>query len=98
MIDDVSTTRTPALRTPPAAAVPPRFSRGDVILFGSTLAVTAVAGIARYAGAGTVFPFVAAAAATALLASVVGRSVDRLGDRLGAGATGVLQSALGNLP
>src|SRR5499427_584550 len=42
--------------------------------------------------------FVSAAIAVALLASLVGRSVDRLGNRLGAGATGVLQSALGNLP
>ena len=33
-----------------------------------------------------------------LLAALVGRCVERLGDRLGAGATGVLQSALGNLP
>jgi len=32
------------------------------------------------------------------LAALVGRSVEQLGDRLGAGATGVLQSALGNLP
>src|SRR4051794_30526554 len=29
---------------------------------------------------------------------LVGRSVDQVGERLGAGATGVLQSALGNLP
>src|SRR5581483_3497365 len=36
--------------------------------------------------------------AIAALASLVGRSVDALGARLGAGATGVLQSALGNLP
>lgn len=36
--------------------------------------------------------------ALALLASLVGRAVDALGDRLGAGATGVVQSALGNLP
>lgn len=34
----------------------------------------------------------------ALLASLVGRSVEALGPRLGAGATGVVQSALGNLP
>jgi len=33
-----------------------------------------------------------------VLAAVVGRSVDRLGDRLGSGLTGVVQSALGNLP
>jgi Ca2+:H+ antiporter len=33
-----------------------------------------------------------------MLASLVGRSVEQLGDRFGPGATGVLQSALGNLP
>ena len=43
-------------------------------------------------------PFVLSAGAVALLASVVGRSVDQLGDKFGPGATGVLQSALGNLP
>jgi Ca2+:H+ antiporter len=36
--------------------------------------------------------------ALAALAALIGRSVDRLGTRLGAGATGVLQAALGNLP
>jgi Ca2+:H+ antiporter len=39
-----------------------------------------------------------AALALATLASLVGRSVEALGDRLGPSATGVLQSALGNLP
>jgi Ca2+:H+ antiporter len=33
-----------------------------------------------------------------VLATLVGRSVEQLGDRFGPGATGVLQSALGNLP
>ena len=33
-----------------------------------------------------------------MLASLVGRSVEAMGERLGAGATGVVQSALGNLP
>src|SRR4029078_9668134 len=32
------------------------------------------------------------------LASVVGAATEHLGDRMGPGATGVLQSALGNLP
>ncbi|HEU0114121.1 MAG TPA: calcium/proton exchanger, partial [Thermomicrobiales bacterium] len=36
--------------------------------------------------------------ALAVLASLVGQATERLGDRLGPGATGVLQSALGNLP
>ena len=42
--------------------------------------------------------FACSAVAVALLAALVGRSVEQLGDRFGAGATGVLQSALGNLP
>ncbi|AKU18702.1 sodium:proton exchanger [Luteipulveratus mongoliensis] len=47
---------------------------------------------------GDVVPFVIAAIALGLLATLVGRSVEALGDQLGAGATGVVQSALGNLP
>jgi Ca2+:H+ antiporter len=39
-----------------------------------------------------------AAVALAALAMLVGRSVEALGDRLGPGATGVVQSGLGNLP
>ena len=56
------------------------------------------AGVLRYVAAGRVLPFVVSAVALALLATLVGRAVDALGDRLGAGATGVVQSALGNLP
>jgi Ca2+:H+ antiporter len=45
-----------------------------------------------------VVAFVVAALALATLASLVGRSVEALGDRLGPNATGILQTALGNLP
>jgi Ca2+:H+ antiporter len=47
---------------------------------------------------GKIVPFLVSALALAALASLVGVAVDALGDRLGAGATGVIQSALGNLP
>ncbi len=70
----------------------------DVRLVGVCLVVGIVAGVLRYAGGGSVAPFAVSAVALALLASLVGRSVEALGDRLGAGATGVVQSALGNLP
>jgi Ca2+:H+ antiporter len=50
------------------------------------------------AGRGDLAPFLVSAVAVALLAALVGRAVDHLSDRLGAGAVGVLQSALGNLP
>jgi Ca2+:H+ antiporter len=55
-------------------------------------------GLARYGGWPSVLAFLVSAAAVAVLASLVGRSVEQLGDRFGPGATGVLQSALGNLP
>ena len=71
---------------------------GDWRLFGVCAALTAAAAVTRYVGSGRVTPFVVAAVALAALAALVGRSVDRLGDRLGSGATGALQSALGNLP
>ena len=58
----------------------------------------ALAAIVFYAHLNEVLSFVCSGVAIALLAALVGRCVERLGDRLGAGATGVLQSALGNLP
>jgi Ca2+:H+ antiporter len=73
-------------------------NRSDLfVLVGSATAVV-LAGVTRYARVGAVVPFVVSAVAVALLASLVGRSVEQLGDRFGAGATGVLQGALGNLP
>jgi Ca2+:H+ antiporter len=48
--------------------------------------------------ANAVLIFVIAGVALALLAAMVGHATDQMGARLGPGATGVLQSALGNLP
>jgi Ca2+:H+ antiporter len=70
----------------------------DLRLFGLCAAVTLAAGVLDVVPAGAVLPFAVSAVALALLATLVGHSVDALGDRLGAGATGVVQSALGNLP
>jgi len=60
--------------------------------------MVALAGIAHYSEWGAVGAFIVCAIAVTLLATLVGRSVEQLGDRFGPGATGVLQSALGNLP
>ncbi len=68
-----------------------------VVLVGGGVAVV-LAAVTRFVPVGDVLPFLCSAAAVALLAALVGRSVDQLGDRFGPGATGVLQSALGNLP
>ncbi|MGH9947741.1 MAG: calcium/proton exchanger [Pyrinomonadaceae bacterium] len=60
--------------------------------------VTIAAGILHYTHANAVLAFTVTAAALALLAMIVGDATEHLGSRLGPGATGVLQSALGNLP
>ncbi len=75
-----------------------RLSRSDVRLFVAAVVLTSASAVTHYVDSGTVAPFVVSAAALGVLASIVGRSVDRLGDRFGSGMTGVVQSALGNLP
>jgi Ca2+:H+ antiporter len=72
--------------------------RSDRIMLAMAGTFALCAGFAHFGRWNSVLAFLAAAAAVAILAALVGRSVDQLGDRFGAGATGVLQSALGNLP
>ena len=70
----------------------------DTRLLGVCVVFALATGTLHAHPVGRVLPFVIAAFALAALATLVGRCVDALGDRLGAGATGVVQSALGNLP
>lgn len=79
-------------------AATPVLVRSDRVLLFLSVALTVCAGLAHFGGWNSVLTFLVAAAAVGVLAAVVGHSVDQLGDRFGAGATGVLQSALGNLP
>src|SRR5689334_9870716 len=72
--------------------------RSDRIILGGGAGLCLLAGLAHYGSWNAVLTFAIAAAAVCILASLVGRSVEQLGDRFGPGATGVLQSALGNLP
>jgi Ca2+:H+ antiporter len=81
-----------------AAGAPRVLVRSDLILLTLSGGLALCAGLAHVGGWNSVLAFVVAAGAVALLAALVGRSVEQLGDRFGAGATGVLQSALGNLP
>jgi Ca2+:H+ antiporter len=76
----------------------PLLSRRDRIMFTITVIAAAAAGALHFAHSNAVVAFVVAALALATLASLVGRSVEALGDRLGPNATGILQTALGNLP
>ncbi|MBO2447264.1 calcium/proton exchanger [Actinomadura barringtoniae] len=74
-------------------------TRSDYRMTGLAVVVVLGAAITYYGGlGGDLVPFIVSGVALALLASLVGRSVEALGGRLGAGATGVVQSALGNLP
>ena len=64
----------------------------------AAVALTIVSGGAHLARPRSVATFLVAALALAALAAVVGQSIEQVGERLGSGATGLLQSALGNLP
>src|SRR6478672_7744944 len=81
-----------------ATPVGSTFVRSDYLILGGGGLAVALAALTHFVGAGAVLPFLCSAVAVTLLASLVGRSVEQLGDRFGPGATGVLQSALGNLP
>jgi len=80
------------------AEQPALLTRRDRTMLTITVVATAAAGVLHFAGMNAVVAFVVAALALAALASLVGRSVEALGDRLGPNATGILQTALGNLP
>ena len=70
----------------------------EKMIIGAAIAVTIIAGILHYIGISEVIDFGLTAVALALLAVVVGDATEQLGSRLGPGATGILQSGLGNLP
>jgi len=80
------------------AEQPALLTRRDRTMLTVTVVATAAAGVLHFADVNEVVAFVIAALALATLASLVGRSVEALGDRLGPNATGILQTALGNLP
>ena len=64
----------------------------------SAVVFTLAAGLATAVGANDIARFVLSALAIASLAAVVGQSIEQVGEYLGPGATGLLQSSLGNLP
>jgi Ca2+:H+ antiporter len=72
--------------------------RRERITLGIALGTTVLAAILHFAEANSILVFILAGAALAVLAALVGDATEQLGTRLGPGATGVLQSALGNLP
>ena len=72
--------------------------RNEWLMIGGALAASVLGGILTLLQANAVLIFVVTAVALSLLAALVGIATDQIGTHLGSGATGVLQSALGNLP
>ncbi|MCE9644396.1 MAG: calcium/proton exchanger [Chloroflexi bacterium] len=67
-------------------------------MFGVSLLASALTGILLSLEANSVLTFAVGAVALSTLATVVGHATEQLGNYMGPGATGVLQSAIGNLP
>ncbi len=72
--------------------------RKAIVMASAAVLATVVTIALRIGRAGDIAIFAASAVALAALAALVGEATDQLGARLGPGATGVVQSALGNLP
>lgn len=84
---------------PPVSGNPLRaLERQSRIILGGAVVATVFAGVLSFTQANAVLTFVVSGVALALLAALVGEATDQLGSYLNPGATGVLQSAIGNLP
>ena len=73
-------------------------SRREILVIVLVGLASVAAGVLRYTDAPAVAAFVAAGLALAGLAWIVAIATESLGERFGPGATGLLQSTLGNLP
>jgi Ca2+:H+ antiporter len=73
-------------------------TKSDIRKLVFAVATILVAGVLHYMGTGALIRFLVSGVALATLATLIGHSTEHLGSRLSAGATGVLQSAVGNLP
>jgi Ca2+:H+ antiporter len=73
-------------------------TRGQRAIVIAAIALSVLAGVAAAAAPRNVVTFAISGVALAALAALVGQSIEQVGERVGPGATGLLQSALGNLP
>ncbi len=75
-----------------------KFLKNEWTPFVGALLASLITAILISAHANAVLTFVVSALALATLATVVGHATEQLGNYMGSGATGVVQSAIGNLP
>lgn len=73
-------------------------SRKDIIIIGLGILLTVISAFAINSGINSVILFILTAVSLVIVAMVVGEATDQLGTHLGPASTGILQSALGNLP
>ena len=82
----------------PGSGTEAHLGRGQRLTLIASGLLTALAGVLVAVGASPVARFIVAGLALDGLAAVVGQAIDQIGERLGPGPTGLLQSTLGNLP
>src|SRR5258706_15087530 len=94
--------RPPPRRYPPMmqtlAALPATLGRTASIVAAVAIVTTILAFALSGLGASHTIVFIVSAVALAGLAVLIGQGTDELGQRFGPATTGILQSALGNLP
>lgn len=73
-------------------------TRKQIVMMCIAFIASVLAAILTHIEANAVLTFIIAGLAVAMLASIVGEATEQLGEILGPGATGVLQSGIGNLP
>jgi Ca2+:H+ antiporter len=72
--------------------------RSDIRIIFVSVAIVVFAGALHFMEAPAITSFAAAGVALAGIAYLIGESTDQLGNHLGPAATGIIQSAVGNLP
>lgn len=73
-------------------------TRAQRLVAAAAAGLSGAAAATHFAAAPQVARFLVAAVALAAIAALVGAAIDQVGERLGPGPTGLLQSGLGNLP
>ncbi|MEP7136794.1 MAG: calcium/proton exchanger [Chloroflexota bacterium] len=72
--------------------------KNEWTMFVVSLIASVLTAILTFTSANAVLTFLVSAVALAILAMVVGEATEQLGNYMGPGATGIVQSAIGNLP
>jgi Ca2+:H+ antiporter len=68
------------------------------VTIGASIALTVAAGVLTAAHGSAILTFTVAGLALAAVAALIGQSIEQVGERMGPGPTGILQSTMGNLP